>query len=72
MKLSEYLEIGGNTATGLAEKLGVSVSSVTRAAKGEMRPSAAFMQAVFNHTGGLVSPNDFFALDAIERERAAQ
>lgn len=62
MKLSEYIKLDGNTATALAEKAGVSVSSITRAAKGDIYPSADLMRLIIEHTDGAVRPDDFFDL----------
>jgi predicted transcriptional regulator len=59
MKLSAYLEIDGNSATRLAEATGVSVSTITRAAKGEIKPSLTLMTSIYEKTSGAVSPNDF-------------
>lgn len=64
MTLEHYLQIEGNSASRLAEAAGVAVSTITRAAKGEIAPSAKLMQAIYEHTGGQVTPNDFFGIDA--------
>lgn len=60
MKLKDYLEQPGRTATELAEQTGAAVSSITRAARGDVLPSRSLMEKIFQHTGGLVTPNDFF------------
>lgn len=59
MKLSEYLARPGKTATDLARNCGVSVSTITRVARGEKRPSMGLLAAIFEHTKGKVKPNDF-------------
>lgn len=63
MKLSDYLGIEGNSASKLAESMGVAVSTVTRAAKGELSPSRKLMEAFHRQTAGLVTPNDFCGID---------
>lgn len=64
MTLIEYLAQPGQTATALAEKCGVSVSTITRAAKGEIAPSSDLLRKIFDHSGGKVQPNDFFGIAA--------
>lgn len=59
MKLSLYLTQPGKTATDLARDCGVSVSTITRCARGESQPSMALVAAIFQHTKGKVRPNDF-------------
>jgi len=60
MTLSEYLQIDGNSASRLGQACGVAVSTITRAARGEIMPSRRLLEAIFHHTGGQVTPNDFF------------
>jgi len=62
MKLSDYIKLEGNSATALADKAGVAVSSITRAAKGDIYPSADLMRLIIEHTDGQVRPDDFFDL----------
>jgi transcriptional regulator with XRE-family HTH domain len=64
MTLTEYLSRPGNTATDLARKTGVSVSTITRAAKGNIWPSEDLMRGIFDHTQGAVTPNDFVGIAA--------
>jgi transcriptional regulator with XRE-family HTH domain len=64
MKLADYISLEGNSATKLAEDIGVAVSTITRAAKGEITPSRGLMEAIHEHTGGAVTPNDFFGIAA--------
>lgn len=64
MTLSDYLDTERVSASALAEKLGVSVSTITRAAKGEVLPSRDLMGKLFEETGGAVTPNDFFGIAA--------
>lgn len=59
MKLSEYLARPGVTATDLAHKCGVSVSTITRAAAGDTDPSLVLVRLIVEHTGGAVTANDF-------------
>ena len=64
MTLSDYLATNDMTASALAERLGVSVSTITRAAKGEIIPQRELMNRIFEATEGKVTPNDFFGLAA--------
>ena len=63
MKLSDYLAQPGRTATGLAAEAGVAVSTITRAARGDMMPSRELMRAINRLTDGQVTPNDFVGID---------
>ena len=60
MKLANYLEADGNSATKLAKAVGVAVSTITRAAKGEIIPSHKLMSAIYEKTDGKVTPSDFY------------
>lgn len=62
MRLSILLEKRGE-ATQLARRMGVSVSTVTRIARGETDPSAAMIKRICEATGGKVQPNDFFDIE---------
>lgn len=64
MTLSEYLAQPGQTATALAEKCGVAVSTITRVAKGDQGASAELMGLIHTHTSGAVSPNDLLGIAA--------
>jgi transcriptional regulator with XRE-family HTH domain len=64
MTLTEYLAQPGHTASDLAAKTGVAVSTITRAAKGELKPSHDLLTAIFEHTAGRVTPNDFLGIAA--------
>lgn len=64
MKLSDYLKIEGNSASRLAESAGVAVSTITRAAKGEIMPSRQLMEAIYCHSAGRVTANDFYDFDS--------
>lgn len=64
MTLSDYLARPDTNATELAARVGVSVSTITRAARGEVLPTRTVMQKLFNATGGSVTPNDFFGISA--------
>lgn len=63
MTLKDYLAREGNSASKLAGACGVAVSTITRAAEGTTVPSRELIEAIFKHTGGAVSPNDFFKLE---------
>lgn len=64
MTLSDYLALPDKSATALANEVGVSVSTITRAARGEVIPSRKLMGDLFKATGELVTPNDFFGIAA--------
>ena len=64
MTLKEYLSAPGRTASEVAKALGVSVSTITRAAHGETIPEAALMMAIVAHTKGTVRPDDFYGVTA--------
>lgn len=64
MTLADYLKADGNRASDLANAIGVAVSTITRAARGETIPSRELMQAIHRHTDGAVTPNDFFGIAA--------
>jgi len=62
MKLETYLRLHGVTASALAEKCTVSVSTITRAARGETIPTMEVMRRIADNTGGRVKPNDFMEM----------
>lgn len=64
MKLADYLKTNKVSATTLADELGVSVSTITRAANGDIIPSRELMSKLFEATAGKVTPNDFFGIAA--------
>jgi transposase len=64
MTLADYLKLDGRSATALAAKCGVGVSTITRAANGDTLPGRALMASLFEHTDGMVTPNDFFGIAA--------
>jgi transcriptional regulator with XRE-family HTH domain len=64
MTLKDYLAQEGNSAAKLAEAAKVSVSTIWRAAEGKTLPSRELMRAIIEHTGGAVTPNDFYGMAA--------
>jgi hypothetical protein len=66
MTLKDYLALPGHSATKLALETGVSVSTITRAAKGKTIPDRNLMSLLAEKTKGAVMPNDFFALTPVE------
>lgn len=64
MTLSEYLAQPGQTATALAEKCGVAVSTITRVAKRDQGASGELMALIHKHTDGAVTPNDMLGIAA--------
>lgn len=65
MTLADYLKIEGNSASKLADATGVAVSTITRAAKGELKPNRDLLEAIYQHTGGQVTPNDIFGIGEV-------
>jgi DNA-binding XRE family transcriptional regulator len=61
MKLKDYLAQPGKTATDLAAKCCVNVSTITRAANGDTNPTLPLMRQIAQHTGGKVALNDWSA-----------
>lgn len=59
--LKDYLARPDQTATKLAALLGVSVSTITRAASGDTLPTRKLMSRIAEATGGLVMPSDFLS-----------
>lgn len=64
MTLTDYLAQPGKTATELAEATNSAVSTITRAARGDITPSGELMRKIFEATSGAVTPNDFFGIAA--------
>lgn len=61
MRLKAYLSLDGNSASKLAEAVGVAVSTITRAANGETLPNLETRKRITAATGGKVSATDLFA-----------
>lgn len=59
MRLSAYLQLPGQQATDLARKCEVSVSTITRIAKGEKLPSMQMAARIRRATNGAVTPDDY-------------
>lgn len=64
MTLKDYLAQPGNTATKLAGEVGVSVSTITRAAEGSTMPTRDLLGKIYAETAGAVTPNDFLGIAA--------
>ncbi len=60
MKLSEYLELSGETDEQFAAKIGTDRSTVTRLRGTNQKPSAKTMAAIARETKGAVTANDFW------------
>ena len=63
MKLSQYLEKSGRSASALAADVGVSVSTITRAAKGETLPTRKLMAKIYEATGKKVHPRTYLQIE---------
>lgn len=59
MRLSEYLEMPGQSASALARECNVAVSTITRVAKRTKAPSIKLMIAIRAATKNAVTANDF-------------
>src|SRR3546814_9470454 len=59
MKLSAFLALPGQSATDIARKCGVAVSTITRVSKGQKSPSLALIKSVRQATNGAVRADDF-------------
>jgi transcriptional regulator with XRE-family HTH domain len=59
MRLSAFLALPGQQASDLARKCEVSVSTITRIAKGEKSPSMKMAERIRQHTNGAVTPDDY-------------
>lgn len=64
MTLADYLSQPNRTATDLALATKSAVSTITRAARGELMPSRDLMLAIYEATEGAVTPNDFVGIAA--------
>jgi transcriptional regulator with XRE-family HTH domain len=59
MRLSAFLDLPGQSATDIARKCDVAVSTITRVAKGEKNPSLELMARIRAATHGAVTGDDF-------------
>lgn len=64
MTLKDYLALPDVSAARLAETVGVSASTIWRAAEGRTVPSRKLMTDLFEATDGKVTPNDFYGVAA--------
>lgn len=60
MQIAQWLKEQDVTATAFAARIGVSISTVTRIARGEVTPSPDTLRKIMAETGGAVTANDFF------------
>lgn len=68
MKLRVYRALANLTQQALAERLGVSELSVIKYEGGTTIPSREGLLRIYQLTGGLVAPNDFFDLENLPKE----
>jgi transcriptional regulator with XRE-family HTH domain len=64
MKLADYLTDKGIAPSEFAASVGVTPEAIRLYIKGDRRPRAATMQEIHHATGGMVTANDFFAVEA--------
>lgn len=62
MTLSDFLNLPDQSATALAAKIGCEVSTITRLAKGERRPSLDLALRIETETDGLVRVGDIASI----------
>lgn len=72
MKLSAWLSEKKKKPMWLADKLGVSTVSARRYCNGERRPEYEVMLAIYQLTGGRVTPNDFYELPNLNEDNMVQ
>lgn len=60
MKLSAYLAQPDVNRQKLAKKLGVHVDSLYKWERGDRTPRKEMLAKIAKHTGGAVTPSDFF------------
>jgi len=60
MKLSAYLAQPDVDRQALAKKLGVHVDSLYKWERGDRTPRRKMLEKISKHTGGAVTPSDFF------------
>jgi transcriptional regulator with XRE-family HTH domain len=70
MTLADYLKQDGHSATALAQRLSVSVSTITRAASGTVMPGRTLLKGIFDATNGAVTPNDFVGVGPADARAA--
>lgn len=63
MQLRDYIQDKGITYADFAEQIGVTKTSVYRYVAGLTRPANDVLPKIKEATKGLVTPNDFFALN---------
>ncbi|WP_179381687.1 helix-turn-helix domain-containing protein [Jannaschia marina] len=66
MKLGQYLEQNGLTLGQLAQQCGTSASTILRIKDAEVAPSKRVAWAIWEATGGQVTPNDIYSLHYAE------
>ena len=59
MRLTNFLDLPGQNATEIARRCNVAVSTITRVAKGEKKPSLGLIEKIRNATRGAVTADDF-------------
>lgn len=66
MKLDEYLHRQRLTNVAFAASIGVDQSTIARLRKGDLMPSGKLSKAIFDATGGKVTPNDLYGLGGVK------
>lgn len=59
MTLKQYLALRGNTGLALAQRMGVSSTTISRWASGKQFPAVDALRLLYTATNGKVKPNDF-------------
>ncbi len=64
MQLGDYLKKNNLTPQDFAPMIGVKWPAVYRYISGARTPTRPIMRRIFDATGGQVTPNDIFGIDA--------
>jgi hypothetical protein len=68
MKLTQYLTENGLSLCAFANACGTSASTILRAKEGDVAPSKRVVRAIWDATGGRVTPNDLYGLHHADEE----
>lgn len=71
MKLADWRNSKGMTQGELASRLGLIPLSISRYERGDRLPDPAVMIELYQLTGGVVTPNDFYDLPSLGERAAA-
>jgi len=72
MTLDDFLQSSGQTDTAFARLIGVSSEAVRRYRAGTRMPEKQVMQMIALHSGGQVTANDFYGIEAAASSDASE